>query len=114
MAIQIKAPKAQRFTFHPQCITKDNQVAKVTVCVNYLSTVSQDEWMYARTKMNLERAVDDYVIERHLYDVTTDRNPAKDLTKKLNDIVKAALKLSPKPAPTIKLDEVMVTIRRTK
>lgn len=114
MAIQIKAPKALRFTFHAQCITKDNQLAKVTVCVNYLSTVTQDDWLYARIKENLQRAADDYVIDHYLYDVTTDRNQAKDLVKKMNDIVKAGLKLDPKPAPTIKLDEVMVTIRRAK
>lgn len=112
MATQIKGPKPQRFTFTSQCMTKDNQLAKVTVCVNYKSAIPQDDYMYARTKMNLERAADDYAIDRVLYDLTTDRNPPKALVAKMSEIVKATLKLDPRPAPTIKLDEIVVTIRR--
>ena len=111
MAPQVKV-KPQRYSFESTCMTKDNQLAKATLTVKYLSSVKMDEWFLTRTKTALTRAIDAHVEDTFLYDVTTDRNPAKDLVKRLTDLVKTATKLDPKPTPTIKVEEVALVIKR--
>lgn len=104
--------KPQRFTFTVTCMTKDNQLAVCSLMVLYHSTTKMDSWFNGPVSKKLERMVEDYVADTYLYDVTTDRNPAKDLINRMTEVVKTALKQDPKPAPTIKLAEVALIIRR--
>lgn len=104
-----KAPKVQRFTRTTNCLTDDNQVAVCTLTIKYLSDTKQDEWFGGGVALAAERLVDNYVAERVLYDVTTDRNMPKDLLKQLNKTVTDSVKSA---KLKIKIDEVALLIKR--
>jgi len=105
-------PKSLKFVFSDSYMTKDNQLAAASVTIKYLCVQKSDDWFNSRVKGQLERMVEDYVAEAYLYDVTTDRNTPKDLLKKMTETVKGALKSVPKPVMAIKLEEVVLVIKR--
>jgi hypothetical protein len=113
MAMQIKA-KPQRYSFTDRAMTKDNQLAVCALTIKYLSQVKMDNWFdhYHYVKPAVARAIDSYVADQYLYDVTTDRTPPKELLKQLAEAVKTALKGPVKPTPTVKLEEITLTIKR--
>jgi hypothetical protein len=93
-------------------MTKDNQLANAGVTIKYLCVQKSDDWFISRVKGPIERLVENHVAETFLYDVTTDRNAPKDLLKKMNEVVKDALKSAPKPPMSVKLEEVSLIIKR--
>lgn len=85
-------------------------MATTVPVIRYTCMEKMDAWFAGRVQGAIERLLEDHVEKHFLYDVVHTHH--KDLTKKITDVVKAALKETPKPVPTIKLDEVVLTVKR--